>query len=567
MRIFFKDEAQLNALAARLDVWEVHRAAGFLVAAVSDAQQAALITQGYTVEVDKALTEKVTTFAPPNYPCYRTVEEIELGLRETVRKYPTIAQLISFGQSWQKVRGNGGYDLWALKLTNQAILGPKPVFFLMAEHHSRELATPELAMAFIDYLTSRYGTDPDVTWLLDYHEIHVVPMSNPDGHKLAEQGYLQRKNTNDTNRPPSPFQCAVPPTAWSQYGIDLNRNSDFHWGEIGSSSDPCDQTYHGPAAASEPETQVFSIYLRTLFPDQRGPADEDPAPDNTTGIFISIHSYGQYVLWPYGHTYKNAPNYTGLRAIGKKFASFNNYTAGQSSGTLYMTSGTIDDYVYGTLGVPGYTFEIGTDFFQSCSDLPDIISRNLPALLYAAKIARTPYQTVFGPDALALTLQAQPDTPFMTLKTQLDGSMNASEYISAAEYYVDRPPWTGGTAHAMIAVDGSFNSLKEQVQATIDTTDLVSGTHKIFVRGQDSWNTQYAWGPFSAVFMRVCRFSGDFDLDGDVDVKDIMDAVRRWHASQDHPLYNPRYDFDGNGLIDVFDIQSVALNWGMACGK
>lgn len=560
VRIFFKDEAQLNALAARLDIWEVHRDAGYVVAPVSDEIQALLVSQGYTVEIDKQLSERITALAPPAYPCYRTVEQIEAALQATAIRYPSLAQLIDYGDSWEKVTHGAGYDLWLLKLTNQAIPGPKPALFLMADLHARELATVELAMAFVDYLTGGYGTDPDVTWLLDYHEIYVAPMTNPDGHKLAEQGYWQRKNTNHTNG-----RCNVPPDPWNQYGVDLNRNSSFHWGEdLGSSALACDQTYRGPAVTSEPETQALESYLRTLFPDQRGPADSDPAPDTTTGIFITLHSYGQLVLWPYGHTTTPSPNDRGLRAIGRKFAAYNGYTAGQSSSTLYVTSGATDDFVYGVLGVPGYTFEIGDTFFQPCGDLSGIIASNLPALLYAAKIARTPYQTAFGPDALSLWIQPPADSPIATLTARIDDTQNGGQRIATAEYYIDVPPWTSGIAHPMTALNGSFTSANEWVQASIDASALVSGTHALFVRGQDA---DGAWGPVTATFLRVCRYPADFDLDSDVDVKDVLDIARRWLARPDNPLYNTRYDFDGNQRIDVFDIQVVASRWGVQCGN
>jgi carboxypeptidase T len=71
-------------------------------------------------------------------------------------------------------------------LTNQAITGTKPIFFLMAAIHAREYTTAESAMRFAEQLVRGYGRDPDATWLLDYTEIHVVPQANPDGRKQAE---------------------------------------------------------------------------------------------------------------------------------------------------------------------------------------------------------------------------------------------------------------------------------------------------------------------------------------------------------------------------------------------
>lgn len=47
-------------------------------------------------------------------------------------------------------------------------------------------------------------------------------------------------------------------------GVDPNRNFAYHWGEEkeeGASSDPCQETYSGPFAFSEPETKAMADYI------------------------------------------------------------------------------------------------------------------------------------------------------------------------------------------------------------------------------------------------------------------------------------------------------------------
>lgn len=124
----------------------------------------------------------------------------------------------------------------------------------MAEVHARELATAELATRFAEHLVAGYGQDPDITWLLDYSEVHIVPMANPDGRKRAEEGECWRKNTDNDDG------CSI----LLQFGTDLNRNSSFHWGEVGSSGYACEEVYRGQEAASEPETQAIQSYVRSL---------------------------------------------------------------------------------------------------------------------------------------------------------------------------------------------------------------------------------------------------------------------------------------------------------------
>src|SRR6185503_5024577 len=99
-----------------------------------------------------------------------------------------------------------------------------------------------------------------------HFELHVLFHTNPDGRKIAEDGYLQRKSTDRTQG-----ACSDPPTVSNQYGVDLNRNSTFMWGGSGSSTAPCSQTYRGTAPGSAPEVDAVEDYMRSIFPDQRGP--------------------------------------------------------------------------------------------------------------------------------------------------------------------------------------------------------------------------------------------------------------------------------------------------------
>jgi carboxypeptidase T len=436
---------------------------------------------------------------------YRTVTEMRDYLNSKAAQFPNLAEVFTYGQSWEKVHSSGstGWDLFGITLTNRQVAGPKPTFFLMAAIHARELTTSELALRFIDYLLTNYGTDGDVTWLLDEHRIVVVPVANPDGRVIAETGFYQRKNTNTTYG----GGCANPPTISNQYGVDLNRNSDFKWGTVNSPSEPrCGQTYPGPTAASEPEITSLETLVRSLFADQRGPADNDPAPLTATGVFLTLHSYSNLVLWPWGWTSQTSPNNTSFIYMGTKFASYNGFTPEQSVG-LYPTSGTTDDWAYGELGIAALTFEVGPDsgtcggFFPpfSCMDGNtggSFWPRNLPAFIYAARIARAPYQFALGPSPESVTATTSGTNTF-ALRAVLDEQYNGGQTISAAEYYLDTPPWRGGSPVAMTALDGSFNAVTETAAATVGP---LSGRHLIYVRGRDAPGN---WGPVRAVFVNA----------------------------------------------------------------
>ena len=128
-------------------------------------------------------------------------------------------------------------------------------------------------------------------------------------------------------------------------------------------------------------------------------------------------------------------------------------------------------------------------------------------LLYLAKIARTPYLTSHGPDAN--TVVTTPASVPQGVPSQLTASINFAwsnnafnQNVGAAEYYIDTPPWAGGTA---IPMNGTFNSPTVAVDATINTASLSVGRHVIFVRGRGVSDFQgfQTWGPISAAFLDV----------------------------------------------------------------
>ncbi|MDD2695758.1 MAG: M14 family zinc carboxypeptidase, partial [Anaerolineales bacterium] len=361
----------------------------------------------------------------------------------------------------------------------------------------------ELNLRFAEYLLHSYNLDPDVTWLLDHHEFHLLLQANPDGRKKAEQGLLWRKNTN-TN------YCSVYPMS---RGADLNRNFSFQWGNWGgSSTDPCAETYRGNAAASEPETQAHQAYLSTLYPDLRADSLSTPAPLTTTGVFVDLHSYSNLVLWPWGFHDSPPPNGAALQTLGRKLAFFNAYAPRQAY-DLYRTDGTSDDYAYGELGLPAFTIEMGSAFFENCQTFEQtILPDNLEMLVYAGKAARAPYLLPSGPEAVdpqltpAVVEVGQAVTLTITLDDTRFNQSNGSEptqAISIAQFTIGVPPWSDAApsvAAPLIPVDGAFDTTSEDAWALIDTSSAPLGRSLVYVHAQDAAGN---WGPVSAAFLTV----------------------------------------------------------------
>ncbi len=508
VRGYLWDEPMLAELRQWADVWAVLKD-GAVVARVDAAGQRRMRQAGFLLRVDEHWSDQLRhparlkagqTFGIPGFSCYRTVEETMASAESMVASHPTLATYLDIGDSYLKTQnGAQGYDLKVLRLTNSAIAGDKPKILILGSVHAREYTTAELVTRFAEHLLANYGSDPDVTWLLDFHEVHILLVANPDGRKKAETGLLWRKNLR-------PNGCANP----NQIGTDLNRGYDFQWGCCGgSSTDPCSQSYRGTAAAVEPENQAIQNYLQAIFPDQRGVGLTTPADPNTTGLLFDVHSFSQVLLSTWGFSGGPPPDDAGIQTLGRKYGWFVDYPS--QTGSFGIVDGSSKDYAYGELGIPAYTIELGTEFFQQCDVFEHLmVEDHLRAMTWAAKIVRTSYITPSGPDVVALSIPAMTflagdavplsaeidDTRF-----QNDNGVEPTQNILAAEYTVDTPPWDAmATPTALLAADGSFDAKVELVSASIDTTGLAPGRHTVYVRGQDADGN---WGAVSALFLDI----------------------------------------------------------------
>jgi carboxypeptidase T len=480
-RVRFANPAAVQALADRFDVWEVHADQGWLLAYVTQSERKQLADEGFILELAPATS---STAAPQDFSCYHSITQQNAQLDAWAAGYPGLVHLSSIGSTFQ------GRPLQLATVTRFSNSSPKAHFFLIANIHGREIVTNEVALAFLDRLLHGAGSDPDISWLLDHVQIDVLMSANPDGHIQNEwvTSYW-RKNLN-------PYQCA------SSYGVDLNRNWSYGWAGEGSSSDPCNELFRGSSADSESETQAVQAELWQLFAPAANPVL--PAPDETTGIFITLHSYGNIISWPWGFTHNDAPNVVQLRRIGQRFAGLNAYNPSNTA-IGYLSSGTTDDYAYSAFGIPSFTFEIGDDyydgFYPACSAVPQLVSENMAPLLYAAKLAREPYRTAFGPTASRPEANWRPDGK-LSVSSLLNNAVGSYfvDPVAGAEAWIDGSPNGESAATPLTAEDGDFGDSTEKVVGTLTPQGLSSGRHLILVRGSDSAGR---WGAPSAQFITV----------------------------------------------------------------
>lgn len=88
-----------------------------------------------------------------------------------------------------------------------------------------------------------------------------------------------------------------------------------------------------------------------------------------TKLYLAVHTCGDYILYPYGYDYVQAPNADDLQSLGDlaadavKTAGGPDYSVGGASFLLYPANGS-DDFIYGSFGIKyAYTLELscGTD--------------------------------------------------------------------------------------------------------------------------------------------------------------------------------------------------------------
>lgn len=263
----------------------------------------------------------------PRHDDYMTFEEMECFLKRLSEDNPR-ASLTSIGKSFEN------RDLWMVHVrpNDPSDSEEAGAVWIEAGIHAREWISPAVALHILKELVQDNGS-------IGNFDVYVVPMANPDGYNYSfTSDRMWRKNRRITSQP----GCG---------GVDLNRNWDFHYG-VGASENECSEVYRGSEPFSEPETKALRDAM-TKVKDQ-------------LKVVMSLHSYGQQLLYPWGYTkHKTAPDTSDLIARGKVFAdaakSVHNtvYKVVNSAGDLYKASGATDDWAKGVLGVKyTYTLEL-----------------------------------------------------------------------------------------------------------------------------------------------------------------------------------------------------------------
>ncbi|NXE54740.1 CBPA1 Carboxypeptidase, partial [Casuarius casuarius] len=306
-----------------------------------------------TMTLSRRLQRSTATF---DFASYHTIEEIYEWMDVLVAAYPSLVTKLEIGQSYEK------RPLYVLKFSTGG--SGRPAIWLDTGIHSREWITQATGVWTANKIAEEYGKDASVTAILDSMDIFFEIVTNPDGFAYTQSTNRLWRKTRSIN---AGSICV---------GVDANRNWDAGFGGSGSSSNPCASTYHGPYAHSESEVKAIADFILL---------------HGNVKAAVSIHSYSQMLMFPYGYKTEAAPDYEELNELAAKAVQDlaavygTQYTYGSIVDTIYEAAGTTVDWAYDNGVKYSYTFELRDTgrygFLLPASQIVPTAQETWPALL------------------------------------------------------------------------------------------------------------------------------------------------------------------------------------------
>lgn len=170
---------------------------------------------------------------------YHRYSTIDNFVRCLAAEFPDKATLFNIGKTWE------GREMHLLRISNNARVAKTSVW-IDGGIHAREWASPSAVTYMMNEFLQNFDSYSEI---FDKYDLYVLPLANPDGYEYSHsKDRLWRKTRSNHKN----FGCV---------GVDPNRNWGYHWGGQGASGDPCDETYYGPSAFSEPETKAIRDFI------------------------------------------------------------------------------------------------------------------------------------------------------------------------------------------------------------------------------------------------------------------------------------------------------------------
>lgn len=273
---------------------------------------------------------------------YPTYDLYELMMEEFATNYPEICVLEEIGTL------PSGRKLLTLKITdNVNIEEAEPKFFYTSSMHGDEIAGYVLLMNFIDHLLCGYGSDSQITELVNEIEIWINPLANPDGTYRNNDATVNGASRGNANF------------------IDLNRN----YPDPGEGQNPDGFT-------TQPETEAFIEFHTTHHFDMssnlHGGAELVNYPWDTYADLHADNDWWNHVSNEYADSCQaNSPN-----------GYFNDFGTGVINGYEWFTiNGGRQDYVCFFEHGREMTLELSDQKLLNENELVDHWEYNYPSLI------------------------------------------------------------------------------------------------------------------------------------------------------------------------------------------
>ncbi len=342
------------------------------VVVVANATEKALLEKLRNVRMSFALTPEMFDF-PEKDSRFHNYDELHAAITEMKTKASDIVEIEVIGKSVE------GRDITNIKLTAPSDIKEiaKPAILFTGTHHAREHLSTEIPLMLAQYLVAEYLAGNDhVIKLLESTVVNIIPLVNPDGseYDIADGRYkMWRKNRSVNSN--------------GTFGVDLNRNYGYGWGGEGASASPGSDTYRGPEAFSEPETQAIKDFVESR--------------KNITTL-LSFHTFSKLILYPWGHKYESIQDEADRKVhetMARTMAQWNGYKP-QEISALYIASGDTTDWSYGEHKIISFTFELDPStmweggFYPGQGVIDSVFAKNLKPALYLIENTPNPYQVI-----------------------------------------------------------------------------------------------------------------------------------------------------------------------------
>lgn len=309
-----------------------------------------------TIAHKPGLTHDLTTFYEnvDTHKVKYTYEEMIVDLYAMKTEYKELGNIFNIKTLGKSLDG---------RVIECAVLGnPKAAnqIVVQAGIHGREYLTSMLVMRQLEYYLDNYKTGTyngtDYEYLFSNFAFYIIPMANPDGMVIAEEGIDAirseelRNNINEIYERDLKKQYATLDSGkvlsrdeYLEYwkanaaGVDLNRNYDALWNEYVGESEPCFLNYKGASAESEPETVAMVELIESL--------------SNVTAV-IAVHSQGRMIYWDCDQSGKLADQCEKLAYLTK---SLTNYRIHPDT----VQDASFTDWAVLEKGIPAITVEVG----------------------------------------------------------------------------------------------------------------------------------------------------------------------------------------------------------------